>query len=148
MSGIFLISGVLLSVLILIFFCHLFIMGQKQRIAVERVLGLTRRECCISALTGLLLVAVTGIVMGSFFGWILTKYVSGQMNNPVSYDTLYSITMVRTMENHSYGIIGGSIDTVAITIVVLVISVLAIAGVYLRNILKDTPLRMLGKLED
>ena len=148
MSGIFLISGVLLSVLILIFFCNLFIMGQKQRIAVERVLGLTRRECCISALTGLLLVAVTGIVMGSFFGWILTKYVSGQMNNPVSYDTLYSITMVRTMENHSYGIIGGSIDTVAITIVVLVISVLAIAGVYLRNILKDTPLRMLGKLED
>lgn len=148
MSNIFLISGVMLSVLILIFFCNLFIMGQKQRIAVERVLGLTRRECCISALTGLLLVAVTGIVMGSFFGWILTKYVSGQMNNPVSYDTLYSITMVQTMENHSYGIIGGSIDTVAITIVVLVISVLAIAGVYLRNILKDTPLRMLGKLED
>lgn len=148
MCNIFLISGLLLATIILIFFCNLFIMGQKQRTAVERVLGLTRRECYVSALSGLLLVAVTGIFVGSFCGWTLTKYVSGQINNTISYDTLYSITMVQTMENHSYGIISGSVWNVAVTIGVLVMLLLTIAGIYLKNILKDTPLQMLGKIED
>ena len=148
MSNIFLISGLLLTVIILIFFCNLFIMGQKQRISVERVLGLTKRECIISVLVGLLLVAVTAIVLGSCFGWILTEYVSGKVNGTLFYDTLYSITKVRFMENYSYAIIGGNIWTVVITVGVLVVLTLAIAGMYLKMILIDTPLQMLGKIED
>lgn len=75
MSNIFLISGLLLTVIILIFFCNLFIMGQKQRISVERILGLTKKECKISILSGLLLIAVTAIIFGSCLGWLVTKYV-------------------------------------------------------------------------
>ena len=61
MSNIFLVSGLLLSLIILIFFCNLFIMGQRQKITVERILGLSRRECCISSLAGLLLIAAAAL---------------------------------------------------------------------------------------
>lgn len=148
MSDVFLISGLLLTTIILIFFCNLFIMGQKQKISAERVLGMTRKECCISALAGLLLVALAGVVLGSSLGLFLTKYVSGGMSSTLFYDTLYSITRVQVVENHSYGMTDGNIWTVVITVGVLVVLVLAIAGVYLKEVLKDTPLQMLGKIED
>ena len=148
MSNIFLISGLLLSVIILIFFCNLFIMGQRQKITVERILGLSRRECCISSLAGLLLIATAGIGIGSVSGWLLTKQLSEQLSNTISYDTLYSITMVQTAVNDSYGIINGSFWTAVSSMIILMILVLAIAGGYLKDVLKDTPLTMLGKLED
>lgn len=144
MSNIFLISGLLLSVIILIFFCNLFIMGQRQRITVERILGLSKRECFRSSLAGLLLIATAGIGIGSVSGWLLTK----QLSNTISYDTLYSIRMVQTAVNDSYGIINGSFWTAVSSMIILMILVLAIAGGYLKDVLKDTPLTMLGKLED
>ena len=144
MSNIFLVSGLLLSLIILIFFCNLVIMGQRQKITVERILGLSRRECCISSLAGLLLIATAGIGIGSVSGWLLTK----QLSNTISYDTLYSIRMVQTAVNDSYGIINGSFWTAVSSMIILMILVLAIAGGYLKDVLKDTPLTMLGKLED
>lgn len=148
MSNIFLISGLLLATTIIIFFCNLFIMGQKQRISIERVLGQTRRECCMSVLTGLLLVAFTGIALGSFTGLLLTKYVLEQLESTVFYDTLYSITMIQTAENLGYEIQNGSIWTALFTFGILMTSVITIAGLYIKYILKDTPLQMLAKIEE
>ena len=147
MSNIFLVSGLLLTVIVLIFFCNLFIVGQKQRISVERVLGLTKRECIISVLAGLLLVAATAIVLGNCLRWGLTKYVSESVNGTLVYDILYSITNVQNMEVDSYGIDGSNIGAVIITVGALVVSVLTIAGVYLKKVLKDTPLQMLGEID-
>lgn len=99
-------------------------------------------------MAGLLLVAVTGIVIGSVTGWVLTKQLSMQLTSTIFYDTLYSITMVQTVANDSYGIINGSLWTAVGSMVILTVSVLVIAAGYLNNILKDTPLIMMGKLED
>lgn len=43
--------------------------------------------------------------------------------------------------------ISGNIWTVVITVGVLVVLVLAIAGGYLKEVLNDTPIQMLGKIE-
>ena len=56
--------------------------------------------------------------------------------------------MVQTAVNDSYGIINGSFWTAVSSMIILMILVLAIAGGYLKDVLKDTPLTMLGKLED
>lgn len=148
MSNIFLVSGLLLTVIVLIFFCNLFIMGQKQRISVERVLGLTKKECSISVLSGLLLIAVTAILFGSYLGWLVTKYVPLNMNNTMVYDTLYSITMIQSMDGYNRVNNGDNVVTVIISASLLVFSIIVIAGVYMKNVLKDTPLHMLGKIEE
>lgn len=148
MSNIFLISGLLLSMVILAFFCNLFINGQKQRITVERIMGLSKKECSLSSLSGLLLVAVAGIALGSTLGWILTKYLSGQFASTVSYDSLYSITMVYSTEVDSYGIMNGNLWTAAITMGILILSLFVISGLYMKKVLEDEPLVMLGKIED
>lgn len=57
MAGVFLVSGCMLAVMILCFFSNLFITGQQERIAVERLLGRTKQQCALSILTGLFVLA-------------------------------------------------------------------------------------------
>lgn len=148
MSNIFLISGVLLSIVILLFFSNLFIVGQKQRIAVERIMGLSKKECSRSVLTGLLIIAATGIMLGSLAGWTFTDYLSMQLTDAVSYDTIYSITMVYSAEGSVGENIAGSFASVLFTIGFLGAATLMISGLHMKKILKDEPLIMLGKLEE
>ncbi|MEN6419689.1 MAG: hypothetical protein ABFC73_12295, partial [Clostridiaceae bacterium] len=49
-----LISGLLVTLLILLFFCNLFIGKQKRRTAIERSLGMDKRACTISLVSGVL----------------------------------------------------------------------------------------------
>ncbi len=148
MSNIFLISGLLLSIVILVFFCNIFINGQKQRITIERIIGLSKRECRVSTFSGLFLVILTGIMTGSVTGWILTKYVLRQFTDSVSYDSFYSITMVYSDEINHYQSRSASPWTTAITVGILIAFSVIISGVYMKKILEDEPLAMLGKIED
>ena len=148
MSNIFLISGGLLSIVIPVFFCNLFITGQKQKITIERIMGLSKKECSISAMAGLLLVAMTGITTGSGIGWIFTKWISKQCTDTISYDSLYSITMVYTKEADNFGSMNASFWTAAITAGILIVSLFMISGSYMKKILEDEPLEMLGKIEE
>lgn len=148
MSNIFLVSGVLLSVVILLFFSNLFIEGQKERITVERIMGLSKAECSRSVLTGLLIIAAAGIVPGSLAGWGLTAYLSTHLINNISYNTVYSITIISYAENNMEGTIAGSFVTTAISIGILGLAAALISGISMKKVLSDEPLMMLGKLEE
>lgn len=148
MSYIFLVSGFLLSLTILLFFCNLFITGQREKITIERIMGFSRKESVVSALTGLLLVTTGGIISGSAAGWILVKELVMQFKSTITYDALYSITMVHSDGNNTYEMISGNFSVIFITIGVLLAATVVISGFYMRRILKDEPLVMLGKIEE
>lgn len=148
MSCIFLVSGLLLSIVIMVFFCNIFINGQKQRITIERVLGLSKKECRISTLSGLFLVTAIGSIAGSALGWVLTKHISMQFVDNVSYDSLYSITRVYSEEMNHYQSMNSSLLQGAVTVGVLIAFSALVSSIYMKKILDHEPLSMLGKIED
>lgn len=88
-----LVSGLLVTVLILLFFCNLFIGKQKRRTAIERSLGMGKRSCIISLLTGVLAIVALGSLLGSGAGYALSGAVMGllsSLSESVSFSTAYS----------------------------------------------------------
>lgn len=74
--------GAGLAALLLFFFSYLFVVKQKERIALERSLGMTKRQCRISVLSGILLVVLVGGILGCTIGAVLAEKISNtdQMN--------------------------------------------------------------------
>lgn len=64
-SILFLIIGALASVAILILLLYFFIIKQKKRTAIERGMGMTKRQCRTSLLAGLLVLTVAACALGS-----------------------------------------------------------------------------------
>jgi ABC-type antimicrobial peptide transport system permease subunit len=66
------IAGLLVTILILLFFCSLFIGKQKKRTAIERSLGMGKRACTVSLLSGVLTLVCLGSALGSAAGYALS----------------------------------------------------------------------------
>ena len=66
------IAGLLVTILILLFFCSLFIGKQKKRTAIERSLGMGKRSCTVSLLSGVLTIVCLGSALGSAAGYALS----------------------------------------------------------------------------
>lgn len=96
LSLILLIAGLGMVASVLIFFCYLFIAKQRKRTAIERSLGLSRRKCMMSLLTGLLLVIVIGSVAGTAAGAGMTKVIAGSTAYRSYYNTHYGDAAVST----------------------------------------------------
>lgn len=148
MSWIFLVSGCVMSVMILLFFANLFITGQQERIAVERLLGRTKRQCSRSILTGILVLAAAGSILGSIAGWKATETAAKKADTEVVFDTAYSnLITENTKEEKVYwpepdpvlaaGTGGG-----------LLVAALLISSCCMKESLKKEPLQLLGSLEE
>lgn len=109
MSLFFLITGIVLTGLLLFFFSHLFITKQAERTAVERFLGMSRAQCRWSILSGLMLLVLLGSIMGSICGAFLSQRISSEQTGKVYYDSTYSLGVVNTDEMLS--VQGGSSST-------------------------------------
>lgn len=80
---------------VIIFLLYFFIAKEKRRTAIERGLGMTKRQCCISLISGILVLALIGTVLGSGLGLLLTGSVQAEGNENeegmyAMYSTLYS----------------------------------------------------------
>ncbi|WMJ89119.1 FtsX-like permease family protein [Anaerocolumna sp. MB42-C2] len=87
------ISGILTATLILLFFCQIFIGKQKKRTAIERSLGMNKRACTISLLSGIIVIALLGSIAGTMMGYLLTGNAMKQFTGQVqaeTFSTLYS----------------------------------------------------------
>ncbi len=84
--------SVVTTLSILLFFVFLFISKQKKRTAIERSLGMSKKECILSMLYGVLVITSIGAIMGSFAGFIITKFVMSNAMNAEKelYSTVYS----------------------------------------------------------
>lgn len=83
-------AGVILTVLLLFFFSHLFITKQAQRTAIERSLGMRPAQCRWSMLSGFALLLLVGSITGSAAGFRISGSISAVNAGQTYYDTLYT----------------------------------------------------------
>ncbi len=86
--------GFVMVIFILLFFSHIFITKQVKRTAIERSLGMRRRECMGSLLIGILVILLLGSVLGSVMGGAFSLGISRKNTSNSYYSTMYSGGMV------------------------------------------------------
>lgn len=152
MSWIFLISGCVLAVMILLFFSNLFITGQQERIAVERLLGRTRKQCAASILTGLLILAAAGCAAGSISGWIATEKAVKAAEKTTKFDTTFSNAVIEQESEDELEVQAAAGKTDAWMTAVagcgLLLAAAVVSSGFMSQVLKKEPLQILGKLEE
>lgn len=84
------IIAVIMGAVFLVFYVHLFLTAQKQRIALERCMGLDRKKCIGYAAVGILIVFLTGNIIGGIGGTALSHVISVDSFHQDYYDTMYS----------------------------------------------------------
>lgn len=148
MSGIFLISGCVMAVMILLFFSNVFITGQQKRIAVERILGRTKKQCAGSILTGLLVLAAAGCIVGSFAGWKATGVAAKKADTEIVFDTSFSNSSIADEGKVTVKWTKPGVETALWTGGGLIVVAFLISAGYMRENLKKEPLELLGRIEE
>ncbi len=150
-ASVLLVAGTVITLLILILFCHLFITKQRKRTAIERSLGLSRNKCIASLLTGILVIVIPACIIGSAISLWLTGYAAEQVtaaHSEQAYDTMYSDWVNSDNPEADELTIGmkGSLNNAWVGLWVIPAALL-IAYVNIRGNLKSEPLRLLGEKE-
>ncbi len=90
MSLVLLIIGLFMIIFLMLFYSHLFISYQKVRTAIERCLGVTKKNTKISLLFGIMLLLFLGSTIGCSIGGFFSRYISTKNLNYIYYDSSYS----------------------------------------------------------
>ncbi len=135
---------------LLVFFIYMFVSKQKKRTAIERSLGMSRKECTKSMLYGLLGVITAGSVSGGVIGFLITRFVMPSSKEDANiYMTEFSnwinnadqVTMSNT----------GTAANFIITLLTCLLVILVAYGLalwYIRSNLRTEPLALLSKNEE
>ena len=149
-ASVLLVAGGGITLLILILFCHLFIAKQRKRTAIERSLGMSRRGCIASLLTGILVIVIPACVIGSAISFWLTGYAAEQVtaaHSEQAYDTTYSDWVSADTETEAFTVsMDNSLNNAFVGLWVIP-AALGIALVNIRGNLKSEPLKLLGEKE-
>ena len=148
MAEIFLVSGWVMAVMILLFFSNLFITGQRERIAVERLLGRSRKSCAGSILTGILVLAAAGSIIGSAVGCRVTKFAGSKADAVSDFDTSFSNSAIQNAEEEAVSLQEPGIVIVIVTGGGLLLGALFITAASMQGYLKKEPLWLLGEIEE
>ena len=151
-ATILLAAGGATTLLVLLLFCHLFISKQRKRTAIERSLGMTKKQCTVSLLIGILVVVIPACIIGGYLSSLVSGYAYEQINasqTEEAFDTTFS-DWVKSGDAQS--IADFTMDTQAgldnVYIGTLFIPVaLLIALLNIRSNLKSEPLKLLGEKE-
>ncbi len=82
--------GVFSTLSILILLLYFFVIKQKKRTAIERSLGLSRRQCRISIISGVMLLTTIATTAGSFgSSFLLERMPTIEETNQTGYSTMY-----------------------------------------------------------
>ena len=144
-----LVSGLLVTVLILLFFCNLFIGKQKRRTAIERSLGMGKRSCTISLLTGVLAIVTLGSIVGCGAGYALSGAVMGllsALSKSVSFSTEFSNWAQSSSDVTQMNLVTGMVSPLVPLICFgsVVLLSLGISLVQIRSNLRSEPLKLLS----
>ncbi len=148
---ILLLVSIITTSALLLFFIYMFISKQKKRTAIERSLGMSRKECTQSMIYGVLSVITLGSLSGGLLGFLITGLVMPSTDKTGSelYMTEYS-----NWVNHADKISGSNTGTAANLIITLCACLMVIlisyglALLYIQSNLKAEPLALLSKKEE
>ncbi len=143
MSLFFLVIGAAMAIALIFFFCHLFISKQERRTAIERTLGMSKKKCALSLLSGFLLVVTLAISTGCVAGFFVENKLLDNISTEVYYDTTYTIgrthQSVAEVEQQEVSVLYPVMAGGGLLIVAILVSAIAMQ----RNLQKE-PLQMLG----
>ena len=149
-AGVLLTAGGVITLLILGLFCHLLITKQRKRTAIERSLGMSKRACTASLLTGILVIVIPACVIGSAISFWLSGYAAELVtaaHHKQAFDTMYSDWVNADTEAEELAVgMDNNLDNTWVGLWVIP-AALGIALVNIRGNLKSEPLRLLGEKE-
>jgi hypothetical protein len=152
MSMALIVVGFVMVIFILLFFSHLFITKQVKRTAIERSLGMRRRECMGSLLIGILVILLLGSVLGSVMGGVFSLGLSRKNVSNSYYSTMYSGGMVdnttdtntRDQENDIPVVI--LISTLSMSLIILLGAGISVYKI--NQNLKQEPMKLLSRQKE
>lgn len=152
LSLFFLTAGIILTVLLLLFFGHLFITKQAARTAIERSLGMSSSQCRRSLLSGILLLICLGSLCGGAGGALLSRNLSAGQSGTGYYDSAYSVGTAGNEENTLTELQGkdsaaGGKWAAGLCVIFTVVLGAGISLIEMNRSLKREPMEMLEKLQ-
>lgn len=81
--------GAASAVAVIVFLVYFFIIRERRRTAIERGLGMTKRQCRVSLIAGVLILALLGCFLGSLAGVGMMSAVD--LNSTVGQESSYSV---------------------------------------------------------
>lgn len=145
MAFIMVAAGIIMAILVMVFFNHLMITKQKRRTAIERSLGASKAESAKSIMSGILLIAALGCIAGSIAGWVLTGRFADVMNEEHIFNTMFSAgTVYADSEEDVETITEGNLTVTLAAGTSLFIFALVLSGISTIGNLKEEPLKLLS----
>lgn len=81
--------GVAAAVAVIVLLLYFFITRERRRTAIERGLGMTKRQCRVSLIAGILALALVGTILGSTLGAVMVSTVD--LNSNAGQESSYSV---------------------------------------------------------
>lgn len=152
MSVVLLGAGIGTVLLILLFFCHMFVTKQKLRTAVERSLGMTTRQCRVSLMSGILLTTAIGCIAGGIAGAVFTRTAASTLSQGTGYSTAFSAgKAVVEQAVSSAGVMKDEkmlLVLPAVTAIGVFAAAFIIAEIMVRKNLREEPMELLSKMKN
>lgn len=82
--------GLGMGLTLLFFIDFQYVWAQKKKIAIERSLGLSKRRCMVSLLSGIFLILITGCCIGGWAGFEISGKIPAVKSEEMIYDTTFS----------------------------------------------------------
>lgn len=150
---ILIVVSIVTTLAILLFFIFLFIGKQKKRTAIERSLGMNKKECIRSLLYGILGIISIGSLIGSIIGFKISEMF--MPNSTELGEELYSISFSNWVNNtdkitqldSAQGVSSSLLVSIFLCFSVIFLSSV-IALLFIENNLKTEPLELLSKTEE
>lgn len=149
MALILLVAGAVSTLCILLFFCHMFITKRSVGTAIERSLGMNKRQCTGILLSGILLIVLCGCILGSAGGYVGAVKTAGLITQVERFDRNYSAGMrYGNGEEEITYILAGDWRVSAITGTAVLVTAAGIAAAMIGMSLRREPLALLSGREE
>ncbi|MBD5490917.1 MAG: hypothetical protein HDR16_01980 [Lachnospiraceae bacterium] len=144
MSAILLIMGLIAAVILTLQISHIYITKQKKRLAVERLLGMTEKQCRNISLAGILILLLLGTVPGMAAGMAISNRANIEDMAHENFDRMYSNIGISAEQETDLS--GQGVGDVAVSCMMggLVIALgMTLSGVKLRKTLCGEPMYLM-----
>lgn len=141
--------GLAMSIAIISLMLYFNIVKQHKRTAIERALGMTRRQCVISLIAGILVLMTLGAVSGCIVGTTIGSVVQDKVLSDSAYfSSDYSRGLVqnnRDSDAQSIDLFGGNNQTLSLIAVAgVLLFVFVLSLMLIRNSLAIAPICLLS----
>lgn len=135
------VMGLVAVVILTLQISHIYITKQKKRLAIERLMGMSRKRCRNICQAGILILLILGIVPGVAVGMLISEQVSIEDMGQEDFNRKYSnLGLMMEAEVDLSGLNQGDPAVSCMMGGLVLVFGIGISGVKVRNILKEEPL--------